>query len=259
MIPELSFPGSTVDTCPDGLFIGAIPAVLVGTALFLVAAAIVLWLIARRPDRLTMLTGLAVLALAFFVLPTRVHERYLFPLAAIGAVLAAVSLRWRVAYILSAAATFANMYVVLVNYYPKNPMITDWLGLLLARVGFPGVDVGAMLASWTAIAIAAITQTVVFGWAFLQLREEAVEEVAAEVAFSGRDAAEQSRLARWLGRPVPESDPDAIDHVPAPPGVPGVAPSVGLVGQRRLLHGVVALEHAARKHDGPARGGPVVG
>ena len=53
VIPELSFPGSTVDKCPDGLFIGAFPAVLVGTVLFLIAAAIVLWFIARRPDRLT--------------------------------------------------------------------------------------------------------------------------------------------------------------------------------------------------------------
>ena len=121
VIPELGFPGSTVDKCPDGVFIGAFPAALVGMALFLIAAAIVLWFIARRPDRLTMVVGLAVLALAFFILPTRVHERYLFPLAAIGAILAAVSLRWRIAYILSAAATIANMYVVLVNYYHDEP------------------------------------------------------------------------------------------------------------------------------------------
>ena len=211
VIPELSFPGSMGDKCPDGLFIGAFPAVLVGTLLFLMAAAIVLWFIARRPDRLTMLTGVAVLALAFFVLPTRVHERYLFPLAAIGAVLAAVSLRWRVAYILSAAATFANLYVVLVNYYPNNPMISDWLG------------VGPVLASWTGVAVAAVTQTVVFGWTFLQLREEAVEDVSADIALAGRDATEQSRLARWLGRPPPESDLDAIDHLPAPGSAAGIA------------------------------------
>jgi hypothetical protein len=91
-------------------------------------AAIVVWLVARRPDRITMLVGLAVLSLAFFVLPTRVHERYLFPLAAVGAILAAVSWRWRLAYLLSAAATFANMYVVLTTYYPGNPRISDWLG-----------------------------------------------------------------------------------------------------------------------------------
>ena len=130
VIPELSFPGSTSTSARTACSSARSRPSLVGAVLFLIAAAIVLWFIARRPDRLTMLIGLAVLALAFFVLPTRVHERYLFPLVAIGAILAAVSLRWRVAYILSAAATFANMYVVLVNYYPDNPRITDWLGVL---------------------------------------------------------------------------------------------------------------------------------
>ena len=107
-----------------------------------------------------MLVGLAVLALAFFVLPTRVHERYLFPLAAIGAILAAVSLRWRIAYVLSAAATFANMYVVLTTYYHDNPRISDWLGT------------GDLFASPWGVAIASITQAVVLGWAFFQLRDE---------------------------------------------------------------------------------------
>ena len=205
-IPELSFPGNPADACPDGLFIGAFPAVLVGAVLFLIAASVVLWLVARRPDRLTMLVGLAVLALAFFVLPTRVHERYLFPLAAIGAILAAVSLRWRVAYILSAAATLANMYVVLVHYYPTNPNIRDWLGL------------GPMLASYPAIAIASITQAAVFAWTFIQLRQEAVEDLAADTAVAGRDPADREHLAPWLGRPALEPDGDAIDRLPRPAG-----------------------------------------
>src|SRR5215207_3543615 len=97
--------------------VGAFPAVFVGMALFLVAPATVLAMVARRPDRITMLVALAIMSLAFFALPTRVHERYLFPLAAIGAILAAVSLRWRIAYLLSMAATFANMYVILTTYY----------------------------------------------------------------------------------------------------------------------------------------------
>ena len=58
-------------------------------------SALILWVVARRPDRLTLLVGLAVLALAFFVVPTRVHERYGYPFFAVGAILAAVSWRWR--------------------------------------------------------------------------------------------------------------------------------------------------------------------
>ena len=191
VIPEWSIPATTDDKCPDGVMIGAFPAALVGAALFLLAAALALWLIARRPDRLTILVGVAVLALAFFVLPTRVHERYLYPLVAVGAILAAVSLRWRIAYVLSGAAMLANMYVVLTTWYPTNPKIADWLGI------------GQTLAMFWGIAIASITQAVVLAWAFFQLRQEAIEGLADDVATAGIGD-EPTRLEAWLGR-VPEA------------------------------------------------------
>jgi Gpi18-like mannosyltransferase len=209
VIPEFAIPATTQDKCPDGVLIGAFPAALVGAALFLLAAALALWLIARRPDRLTVLVGVAVLALAFFVLPTRVHERYLFPLVAVGAILAAVSLRWRLAYVVSGAAMLANMYVVLTTWYPTNPNIHDWLGI------------GPTLASFPGIAIASLTQAAVLGWAFLQLRQDAVEDLAEGVARAGRGD-RPSRLAAWLGRGPEDgqeedwSPPPALDRSPAP-------------------------------------------
>ena len=181
--------------CPNGFMVGAIPAVLVGALLFAVAAAIVVLLVARRPDRRTMLVGLAVLAIAFFVLPTRVHERYLFPLVGIGAILAAVSLRWRVAYLISAAATFANMYAVLTYLYP-NPGIRDWLAL------------GPALTSFAGVAIAAIGQTVVFAWAFAQLRDDRLDELAEEI---DRGATDAGPIGPGAGPPLAR---------PAPPPVP---------------------------------------
>ena len=195
-----SWPAST-QTCDNGLMIGAFPAALVGAGLFLIVAAVVLSAVARRPDRITMLVAASTLALAFFVLPTRVHERYLFPLMALGAILAAVSLRWRVAYVLSAVAMFANMYVVLTTYYPDNPQISDWLG------------VGDLLASPWAIAVAAITQAAVLAWAFMQLREEAVDGLTESVALAGHSPEEQARLAGWFGgtRP-PDDDVDDLDE-----------------------------------------------
>ena len=63
---------------------GPIPAVVIGTTLLLAVIVAVLAVVARRPDRLTLLVGLTVLALAFFVVPTRVHERYAFPFFALG-------------------------------------------------------------------------------------------------------------------------------------------------------------------------------
>ena len=173
VIPQLSTPGSGTDMCPDGAMVGAFPALYVGMALFLLAAVLVCWMVARRPEPITITVGLAILALAFFVLPTRVHERYLFPFVAIAAILAAASLRWRVAYVLSALATFANLYVVLAIYYPDNPQISDWLGF------------GDALAAPWGVAIAAATQAAVLGWAFFQLREGAVEGIAHRLATVG--------------------------------------------------------------------------
>jgi hypothetical protein len=210
VIPEWSTPATTEDKCPEGVFIGALPAGVVGAALFLLAAALALWLIARRPDRPTVLVGVAVLALEFFVLPTRVHERYLYPLVAVGAILAAVSLRWRVAYLLSGAAMFANMYVVLTTWYPNNPNIHDWLGI------------GQTLAMPWPIAIAGLTQLAVLGWAFLQLREEAVEGIADSLAVRG-PAGGPSRPEAWLRRAAGlpgEPGEVPLDEVPLPSGGP---------------------------------------
>jgi len=92
-----------------------------------------------------MLVGLAVLTIAFFVLPTRVHERYLYPLIGVGAILAAVSYRWRIAYIAASVAMAANLYAILtwVELY-RNPGIADWLGIrpLLAQLAtrLEGID-----------------------------------------------------------------------------------------------------------------------
>ena len=77
------------DDCGWGTaLIGPFPAIVVGTVLLLAAFAVVLVVAARRPDRLTLLVALAVLALAFFVVPTRVHERYGYPFFALAVILA---------------------------------------------------------------------------------------------------------------------------------------------------------------------------
>ncbi|HYN70143.1 MAG TPA: phospholipid carrier-dependent glycosyltransferase [Candidatus Eisenbacteria bacterium] len=167
-------PASTV-SCPDGYMIGPLPAVLFGALLFLVVAAVVIALVARRPDRRTMLVGLAVLALAFFILPTRVHERYIFPMVAIGAILAAVSWRWRLAYLVSAVATFANLYAVLTILYP-GVRIRDWLGI------------GPTLVSYWGVAVIAIAHTAVFLWVLSELRPAALRRLGGEIRAESDEA-----------------------------------------------------------------------
>ena len=216
-IPDSPVPGATAWGA-----IGPIPAALVGAALLLGTAALVAWLVARRPDRLTILVGVTVLAIAFFAAPTRVHERYLFPFFGLAGVLFAVSLRWRVAYVVAATATFLNMYVILVAYNYGTPQVTDWLGIAGLITTTPGI---------VAIAIA---HSAVFLWALLQLRPGAPRRLADELAIASagdeREAAPATAPgpARTPARPAPApaavASPAAVARSAA-----GPAPSPGLL------------------------------
>ncbi|HVL53048.1 MAG TPA: phospholipid carrier-dependent glycosyltransferase [Vitreimonas sp.] len=156
--------------CGEAFHFGPLPAIVVGTALLLVTLLAVTLMVARRPDRRTMLVGLAVLAVAFFVVPTRVHGRYLFPFFAVAAILAAVSIRWRLAYVVLSVATFANMYAVLTTLYPDNPGIEDWLGI------------GQQLRSPAGVTVAALAHLGGFAWAVAQLRNGALRRLRREIA-----------------------------------------------------------------------------
>ena len=120
----------TAQDCASGTsMFGPIPAVVIGTTLLLAVIVAVLAVAARRPDRLTLLVGLTILALAFYVVPTRVHERYAYPVFALAVILAAIAWRWRVAYLVLTVTIFLNMYVALTNPFYANPGIKDWLGI----------------------------------------------------------------------------------------------------------------------------------
>ncbi|MGH2475158.1 MAG: phospholipid carrier-dependent glycosyltransferase, partial [Candidatus Limnocylindrales bacterium] len=199
----------TAARCGAGIAVfGVVPAVAVGAGLLLVAIGAVLWVAARRPDRLTLLVALAVIALAFFALPTRVHERYGFPFFSIGAILFAFSARWRVAYVVLSIATLANMYVVLTTLYPPaDPSLSpvrDWLGI------------GEALRAPAGVAIVAILHTVGFLWVWLQLRSRAAERLEHELAAASGplDAERADPLDRPMATMEP-TDPTAPASVPA--------------------------------------------
>jgi predicted membrane-bound dolichyl-phosphate-mannose-protein mannosyltransferase len=185
--------------------------VAIGSALILGVVLAVAWVVARHPDRRTILVGLAIIAIAFFVVPTRVHERYLFPLMAIGAVLAALSLRWRVAYLIIGTVNFLNLYVVLTTLYPGNPSISDWLGI------------GAAIRSQAGVTIIAVTHLAVFAWALAQLRPAARESLAQEVSQAGlEDATDEGS--------DPASDPALGPADPQGRHAPDDHPAVGVAG-----------------------------
>jgi hypothetical protein len=101
-----------------------------GLALFVTSVAVATGCLWRRDDKVALWICVSVVALAFFVLPTRIHERYAFPFFALALPLAATSNRWLAAYIVLAVATFANMYAVyslptLANVGSYRPEILD--------------------------------------------------------------------------------------------------------------------------------------
>ncbi|HEX9043732.1 MAG TPA: hypothetical protein VF802_01780, partial [Candidatus Limnocylindrales bacterium] len=185
------------DVSVDGqpfVSLGPIPAVAVGTALILVAILALVAVVARRPDRVTVLVGLSVLAIAFFVLPTRVHERYLYPFVALGLILVAASRRWWIAWLALSSAMFLGMYVVLTTLYPGNPQVRDWLGI------------GPAIRSPLGVTVIALVQAGGLAWAALELRRrrlDALDRTIAEASASEARSIEtrllEARGARATG------------------------------------------------------------
>ena len=103
--------------------LGTHSAFSIGAGLLAVAAsAVALPILVWRgvsESRVVLLLGHVVLATAFFALPTRVHERYLFPVFVTAALLAALALRSAVAYLLVSVTTTVNLQAVLTG--PVNP------------------------------------------------------------------------------------------------------------------------------------------
>lgn len=121
--PLVRDPGSGLDAwTPDSLVIslpilGAHSAVSLGAVLLAVSAAAVavpLLLWPRLSDEPSvLLLAHAVLAAAFFAVPTRVHERYMFPVFVSTALLAVLATHWVVPYAIASVTSTLNLHSVL--------------------------------------------------------------------------------------------------------------------------------------------------
>lgn len=74
--------------------LGPVPMVYVGFAAFVMAAIAILDSWRRRRSELRTLEAAALLALAFFLFPTEIHERYIFPFFPFAALVAVTDRRW---------------------------------------------------------------------------------------------------------------------------------------------------------------------
>lgn len=90
-----------------------IPAQFIGIGLFLIVAITVSTVLFKKRDPMVVLTGFALLLVAFFVLPTRVHERYLVQAFAIMAIIWAPKLWQRIMFILVSIANTINLHAIL--------------------------------------------------------------------------------------------------------------------------------------------------
>lgn len=103
----------------DAIWIGdkyqifGIPAQFIGMGLFLIVAGTVAAVLFKKREPLQILTGLALLLVAFFVLPTRVHERYLVQAFAILAVIWSTKLWQRLTLVVVSIANTVNLHAIL--------------------------------------------------------------------------------------------------------------------------------------------------
>ncbi|MEO0312835.1 MAG: hypothetical protein RL140_65 [Actinomycetota bacterium] len=90
-----------------------VPAQLWGTGLFLIVALLIAFVLFRRHEPIQVLTGFALLLVAFFVLPTRVHERYLVQAFVILAVIWSAKVWQRIFLVLLSIANTINLHAIL--------------------------------------------------------------------------------------------------------------------------------------------------
>jgi hypothetical protein len=92
---------------------GGMTAVVLGGGLLAGIGLVVAAGLLVRDNLVTILLGSTILALAFFVVPTRVHERYLFPFFATAAILAAPAIASVAGLVGVALLNTANLHAVL--------------------------------------------------------------------------------------------------------------------------------------------------
>jgi len=116
----------------------------------IVASLVPLW---WRRDTATLLAVGAFVAMAFYFLPTRAHERYVFPALALLAPFAVTRSRMLMPYVVMATAFFATLYFAFTRY-PQNGLTAPGLieSTLFGRTGQIGLALvmmgSAALITW---------------------------------------------------------------------------------------------------------------
>src|SRR5207253_1601559 len=104
-----------------------------------------------RRDTAALLAVGAAAAMAFYFLPTRAHERYLFPAIALLVPFAVTRRRMLVPYLVLAGAFFVSLYFAFTRYPQNDLAAPGWLEATF--FGRPGQVLLALLMTGTAGAV----------------------------------------------------------------------------------------------------------
>ncbi len=216
LAPSLTWGDDTVTIATIGSF--AVTWQLVGVVLFAAAALVAAWVVVRRDDAVGILVGTLVVAVAFFALPTRVHERYLFPALVLAAPLVVRGWRWQLLYGLLSLSFFTNIYGV---------YTADW-SFVETSVMNPGVGGQAMardpvlnatlLSPW-GIEIVSAMIVVVMGWLVVM----ALGVARRRAAYAGErvlDAPLDDESGSFLPPPAGDAGESGEGEGDGPPAVP---------------------------------------
>lgn len=121
--------------------LGPVPGVVIGGLLLAVGFALGILRLAWQDDRRSIVAVTIFMALAFFMLPTRVHERYMFPIFGLLPLLAVVDRRWMLATVVLSIAAFINFHGILttelyatpnLEHLPLGALFREPIGVLTA-------------------------------------------------------------------------------------------------------------------------------
>ena len=105
--------GSGGSWTADSLAIGGTTAFIVGASALAAVGLVVAGGLLVRDGRVPILLGFAIVAFAFYAVPTRVHERYLFPFFTAGALLAAEFVAASAGYLIVGLLNAVNLHAIL--------------------------------------------------------------------------------------------------------------------------------------------------
>lgn len=124
---------------------GAVPPLFIGFFLFVLAVLVICVLCARQRTPLRFFQALSLIALAFFLFPTEIHERYLFPFFALAAIPAAASRRWLAGVAILSVGFFVNLIAAVpvlpipwltVPAHGFSPLLDVWWAVHLGVFGY---------------------------------------------------------------------------------------------------------------------------